>query len=557
MSFYTRLGGFLGTSQQDMVAAIASNWDAERVQGAAADALGMFEWQWDLQARRRNIHTQAEQIQHAMHVEVSQQASKVYSQLNQAMIKIMPKQLPAQHLKAAQFDAKDDLVKGIVRNKKAFGMSGFSLSYSDSNKGDKMDEWIEASKLYQFLVQSWESIVISDNLIVVMKGKKAKTNLTIIPPENAIVKRTFLPNDDGSPGFRLFVKPSIEFIQYIRLLQKSDETRGKVDDKWILAISGKKATDPLVPQGYAEMGGEADKDETVFLINTAGVRDGLIAPSMATVFTALSLRELLQDGEYSISYLIKHFIHQIKIGPDPGNNATLTQALKVGRVGTKEKTATLNEYKKKVDKVILEVTDKTLEHVFIFPGSEVDMGKKYISPEKKIMFWGQVSEQVVTGAGGTTFAAGVVYLKGYRASIKLIRSLFEGMVRMIYANVTGDKLINTLSIDWDEHFMKEPKQLLAELVHLMRYGMPTDNVLKALGYSRMAWIAEKEKYLTKEELEAKNSDETRYIYWLAIDRPIWEPMQGLLQGEGGGRPEEDGLQTDEEGVEPQPRPATE
>jgi len=270
---------------------------------------------------------------------------------------------------------------------------------------------------------------------------------------------------------------------------------------------------------------------------------------MQTVFASIALRALLQDGEFSIAYLIKYFIHQVKIGP--GSEAkTVREMLRVPNVSKPQREEVKNRYRGKVDKAIMEVTDQFLTHIFHFPGSDVDMSIRFATPDQRIDWWARISHQIVVGDKGS-FSGGMIYMKSYFFQISRFRELFAILLQDIYAEVLDDP---NAEVQWDEHFMKEPRQRLREVEFLTKRGMDMETACRALGYSWSQFVSDREKTLTPAMLKKKGKPKEAHEYWEAIQKPFFEANQGLLQDNPGGKPAADDGAPEESPEDETPRP---
>ncbi len=270
-----------------------------------------------------------------------------------------------------------------------------------------------------------------------------------------------------------------------------------------------------------------------------------------TVFPSIALRQLLQDGEFSIAYLIKYFIHQIKVGPK-GEGKTLAQMLRAGAV-SKDQFKEVRDRYRIVDKAFFEVTDQQLEHIFHFPGADIDMAPRYATPDERIDWWARQSKQIMTGSTGS-YSGGLIYLKSYYRKIARFRELFAIFVDDVVAETLNDKNAET---QWDEHFMKEPRQKLAEVTFMTQHGQDMETACRILGYSWSQWVSDREKSMDPAIVMKKDKPKGAWEYYQGLQIPFFEPSAGMLTDEdSGGRPPIDDTKTDDSGSEPTPRPGS-
>ncbi len=554
MGIYTKAFGWTGVSRVEMVDAMLHTFDSRE----AAKELGMYTWQWDIQTKRVNFTSESGKkiIASHLHYQIDNQTGPVYSALNILIKGMIPKSQELRFAKALNYAETDDKISGIIGTQVDFGMSGFRVAAKDAKAEKKIKEWTRSQRIYNLLLEMWNVAAAADN-VVIMRQKKT---LTVLPLPNLKIIPTHQTDSKGRKQFRTFLKIPKEMVDFIKksLMAKGEEATKSggalagIPKKWIEAARhpiARPANDPIYPTGgYVELG-EKGSGETIYIINRKGIEDRLIEPSMITVFPSIALRQLLQDGEFSIAYLIKYFIHQIKVGPK-GEGKTLQQMLRAGTVSVTQREEVKARYRTKVDKAFFEVTDQQLEHIFHFPGADVDMGPRYATPDERINWWARISKQIVTGDKGS-YSGGLIYLKGYSRKISRFRNLFSQFIEDVIMDVLEDKDAET---QWDEHFMKEPRQKLKEIELMVKHGMDMETITRILGYSWSQWVSDREKTLPPEILAMKNKPDEAYQYWQALQVPDFEPNSGMLLDEGGGRPATTDEQTDDSGAADQPRP---
>lgn len=552
MSIYSRTVGWWNMSKSDMGYALVNNMD----QNLAAGDLGVFNWQWNLRARRVGLASH-EILQDALEAGIGSKHSPIYSALNQMLKFMVPKLQDKQFEKALHYAQYDDKMIGILGTMVDFGMSGFTVASDDGDKKKKISEFNRQHHVHNVLLTMWGIAAACDN-VAVMLSKKNKS-LTVLPLPLLRVIPTHQRNSDGRAQFRAFLKLPKEMVEFIRKnLARFGEkaTKGpdaplkNIPEKWIKTAQHpnfRPANDPIYPPGgFVELL-EKD-DEFVYIMNSSGLEDRLINPTMASVFPSIELRALLQDGEFSVAYLMKYFIHQIKIGPT-AEGRNLQQILRQGRVTKEDRKEVSDRYRIKVDKALFEVTDQFLTHIFHFPGNDVEFGPRFATADQRIEWWARISRQIVVGEKGN-YSGGLIYLKGYSRKISRFRDLFGQFLEDLYDLLLKD---TEAEVQWDEHYMKEPRQRLREVTLLVQHGMDMETVCKILGYNWKQWVTEREKTIPSEILSKKGKDDD-HLYQQELQTPFFEPNQGLLAEGPGGRPATTDDQTDDQMTETSPRP---
>ncbi len=559
MSLYSKTIGWAGVGRTAMVGAMLKTFDSRE----AAKQMGMYGWQWDLQAQRVGFTSEEGKkvIASQLHTMIDRQIGPVYAALNQLIAAMVPKTLEARFAKALNYAETDDKISGIVETQVDFGMSGFRVASKDAKAEGEIKTWTREKRIYNLLLEMWGVAAAADNVVVLMQGKKAAKTYTVLPLPNLKIIPIHTTDNKGIKQFKTFLKIPKEMSDYIKKVYRATQVNGVttalkgIPEKWVKAamypraVSGK---DPIRPgTGYVELG-EKDSGEKIFIINRKGIEDRLVEPSMMTVFPSIALRQLLQDGEFSIAYLIKYFIHQIKVGPK-SEGKTLAQMLRAGTVSNDQREEVKNRYRI-VDKAVFEVTDQQLEHLFHFPGADIDMNKRYATPDERINWWARQSKQIMVGDKGS-YSGGLIYLKSYYRKISRFRELFAIFLEDVIAETLNDKNAET---QWDEHFMKEPRQKLAEVTVMTQHGQDMETACRILGYSWSQWVSDREKSMDPAIVMKKDKPKGAWEYYQGLQIPFFEPSAGMLTDEdSGGRPPIDDTKTDDSNSEPTPRPGSE
>jgi len=564
MSFMSKAFGWTGVSRVDMVDAMLNTLDSRE----AAKDLGMYTWQWDLRARAVGFTSESGKkiIASRIHNQIINETGPVYSGLNALLKAMIPKMQEQRFAMALNYAEIDDKISGLIETQVDFGMSGFRVASKDAAAEAKIKKWAKTHRIYNLLLEMWNVAAAADNVVAMMR-KKA---LTVLPLPNLKIIPTHTVDKDGRKQFRTFLKIPKEMSDYIKKVHRGTQVTGwdisgkskkilipdqlkGIPEKWVKAAlypgQNKPAGDAIYPAGgYVELG-EKGSGEKIYIINRKGIEDRLVEPSMMTVFPSIALRRLLQDGEFSIAYLIKYFIHQIKVGPK-SEGKTLQQMLRAGTVSKDQRDEVKERYRTKVDKAFFEVTDQQLEHIFHFPGADVDFGMRYATPDDRINWWARISKQIVVGDKGS-YSGGLIYLKGYSRKISRFRNLFSQFLEDLILDAMNDADADT---QWDEHFMKEPRQKLKEVELMVKHGQDMETACRILGFSWSQWVSDREKTLPPDILKLKDDKKRSDEYWREIQTPFFESNAGMLTDDLGGRPATTDDQTDDQGGAEQPRP---
>lgn len=472
----------------------------------------------------------------------------VYGNLNTLINSTVPKELDGKFAKAVKYKSTDDMLAPIIRTKVSFLKSGFRVTANEKDAEKAANEWLESRKIANsFIPQCAESIFLNDQSAVLW-NHEAKS-LSVLPLANLKIFSLHSINSDGSPKFITYMKLPIEIVALIKKLPPEAKELKNFPQDWIDAAKRGRKRDSkklLMPAGpWVELGNDESKDK-VFILSLGGENSKLTEPSVMTVFPSLELRRYLQDGEFSASYISKYFIHQIKVGPK-NEGTSLRDLLAAKTSGPADKQVVLDKYAKNVDKAFVTVTDQDEEHNFMFPGSDIKFETRYISADKKLLFWGGISLQIMTDSKGGSFSGGLIYMKSFSKTIDAARELIAEILK----DVTALMGIEDASFKWNQNYMKEPKQVLAEVTFMTSRGQDMEMAIAQLGYDWSEWIAKREKTLSPEILAFKSDKEQEHKYWQALQIPFFEDHQGQL--DEGGRPEDDGTQTDPSNTETTPR----
>lgn len=205
----------------------------------------------------------------------------------------------------------------------------------------------------------------------------------------------------------------------------------------------------------------------------ARAHQGLAWPSMKSIFLQLDQRRMMDMGEYSASFMMKHFILHAKMGESIQQGPLAGQRANWAKPADTKKLLTALTT---TDKVLRLCTNHTVEINFVFPPPEIFNVEKYTNCEGRVYNWAGVSITFMTGQGGTNSSA-IVSVKRMVADLVDTRKRITNMLKMFFmdpeiaANMKLDPSNFSIEIDWDENALKEPRQLLEEVTFLIESGL--------------------------------------------------------------------------------------
>jgi hypothetical protein len=508
----------------------------------------MNEWD-DIYSGTKTIdHAVASHYNHGLSTRNYSNEGSTYGVLNTLINSTVPTEIYDKFTKAVKYNETDNILTAMMRTKVDFLKSGFRVTTKDPKKQEKINKWIESRNVADsFNTQAALSIFLNDQ-VAVLWTEKSKS-LSVLPLSNLRVFPLHSRDEDGNPRFLTYMRIPEEVVKTIKALEKSKSKElDNFPKDWVDAAKRGRKRDPLkplMPAGpWVELAGEGSKDK-VFIRGLNGNDSTLLSPSVSTIFPPLEIRRYLQDGEFSTVFISKNFIHQVKVGAK--TQGTSFRDILASRPADPTVKAAVKDAYSVVDKAILAVTGQDEEHVFHFPGSDIRFDQRYISPDMKILFWGGISLQIMTDAEGGSFSGGLIYMKSFSKKIDAARSLIAGILNIV-AKGMG---VEDASFKWNQNYMKEPKQVLSEMTFTVGRGMDMEMAIEQMGYDWDEWVATREKTLEPEILAKKGKPEEEWEYWQALETPFFEEKQGILSD--GGRPEEDGQQTDDTSTPDAPR----
>lgn len=226
--------------------------------------------------------------------------------------------------------------------------------------------------------------------------------------------------------------------------------------RWIDAVLGGSDRIPL-----------RNADGDYWMIRTKRRRrEGLSDPSMATIFLWLEMRKTLKEGDFAVSFVMKHFILHVKMGESISSG--LLAGLK-NNWPTQDETDAMQTVVATATKTMRLVTNHTVQFEFIFPPKEMFDEIKYQKPEKCILNWGGLTSVLMTGDGATN-SSGYIGTKRVVANIKVARQQVSYLLTEFFDHPTIESKLTTklpeesmVAAVFDENGLKEARQLLDEL----------------------------------------------------------------------------------------------
>lgn len=238
-------------------------------------------------------------------------------------------------------------------------------------------------------------------------------------------------------------------------IQKLHEQEG-IPVRWILAILDGDDYIPL-----------SNDDGDYWMIRTKKrKREGLSDPSMKTIFLWLEMRKTLKEGDFAVSFMMKHFILHVTMGESIDNGPMAGQK---HNWPTQPETDSMQATVATATKTMRLVTNHTVKFNFIHPPEEMFADGKYGKPEKCMMNWGGMTAVLLTGDGATN-SSGYIGTKRVVANIRKARKEVGTLFTEFFDHGTIKKKFTTplpedsiVAAIFDENGLKEARQLLDEL----------------------------------------------------------------------------------------------
>lgn len=397
---------------------------------------------------------------------------------------------------SAYYDS-DDFLGGILDLKKDFALLGFTLAFSMSRSEEArimmMDEAALENEMLDSLVEQaglddlleditleWNlaSVVadlflrlfITDSFILYWRkesgtrpGKETLPGVWQIMSLNP--RHCIWYNDQGQDelNYRL-PRPLLERIREAVNQWSAPRKKELIDQllaegipaSWIEAVAKGSEVVPL------------RRDEGFdWIVHTNGPeQEGLAWPTMYRIFLYLESRRALRDGDFTTSYMMKHFIQHVTLGET--NSSTGFQA------NQRTTWAQPNEIEAMHDIIIQGVrasrlvTNHTVKINYVFPPKEMFDGAKYKKPEDMILHWSHMQQVMLTG-GGTTNSSGYLGVKSLGAHLSSARERVVEVMKKFFRKLKKDKLIQSvpdkyiITCSFDQNALKEQRQIVDEL----------------------------------------------------------------------------------------------
>jgi len=410
----------------------------------------------------------------------------------------LPEEKHERLLLASEFYETDDYLGSILDLKRDFSCLGFTLAYSMGKREEARMLQMEEDKLEEELIKSlvveadieeylnlvsqeWmlPSVIadlflrlfITDSFILYWRvAEGTRPDHATLPGVWQIL--SFDPrdceweNDQGQD--RLWYTIPKHMQKKIRDAHRTDSDQQKRAERI------KALLDEGIPQEWldAVMDGkptiELKKDEGHnWIIHTNGPeQNGLVNPSMYRIFLFLEARRALRDGDFSTSYMMKHFIQHVTIGESAG--ATGFNANTRSTWATPKEIETFHEIMRQGVRTSRLVTNHTVKINYVFPPKDMFDDAKYKKPELAILHWSHMLEVMITG-GGTTNSSGFLGVKSLSAHITFSRDRVSEAVTKFFRIFRGKKSVTSIpdkyyvTATFDQNALKEPAQVLKEL----------------------------------------------------------------------------------------------
>lgn len=316
-------------------------------------------------------------------------------------------------------------------------------------------------------------------------------------------------------------------------------TRAGVTQKWIDAVLDFKS------ERHVELKNE---DGEFWKVSTKARKYyGLKSPSMYTIFDALESRKMLNQGEMTAAFMIKHFIMHVTAGE------SITQGPLSGNRDnwlSDGDSARLLALITVVSKSLRLVTNHTVKFNFVYPPKEIFNVEKFANCERRILNWAGVVPSVYAGTGSKA-SEGYLGIRRMISDISSARDEVNDLIIYFFSQPEIAKKLNIpegviVTSNFDEQVLKEPRQLLEEVKTLIMNNMhDPDSALRELGRNP-------EIIKTGRQEARKENEETQL--WEPIATPVdrFGNVIAINKGNGdnvntdkGGRPTNDGTEVDE------------
>ncbi|MCW8129280.1 MAG: hypothetical protein KIS92_02760 [Planctomycetota bacterium] len=434
--------------------------------------------------------------------------------------RIKPKSIKEQIKKALEYaHGKSDLVQAIVETQVDFYSSGFAIaiamprnSSQDSFKS-RFTDLINEHELEKVSEELIFDLAACNNAILHWKlsdSGKLEYVMTLAPD------RCDFDNSIGTDLLKIDLNE--EVVERIKRAQRDSDQKAEIEKtfpkKYIeAALKGKPV--------------ELRNEDNEYWVACSWARkfNGLAAPSMASVFGDVQLRELLISGDWSVAFFIKNLVHLIKQGESITNGP---------QAGSRKNWASKTSIKKLMklfqnpSQLLRIFGDHTLNIEYKYPDPEIFTPAKYQKVEERILRWGNVIDVIMTGQGDG-FAQGSIGKNRFEARGRRIRKYVGWMFRKFLLDERIARLLKVpekseVRITWNNQNLKDWKEVMEGLEQMYDRGvLDVETFLERMGESF-------ETIKARKQSEKKDKD-----LW----QPLFEKSQGLLDKKDG-RPPDDG-----------------
>lgn len=402
-------------------------------------------------------------------------------------------------LKRAYFHYdRDDLLGALIDLMVEFTTVGFSLQVvsDDSNQDQaqsqefiqsfqwKLEKICRQSSLRDLVETLVRDSFISDNMI--LYWRESEVNQLGYSSENST------PSESGEEGYTgtgisgiidiSSVKPSVaewnnSFLSDILSVEIPDDIKKIIEEA--KRLYGDRAESELINQGVDKKYIEAVNQgrSTVTLNREDGdnwivwtkerKHGGLSDPSMFKIFLSLDQRNILNEGEFSTSLLMKHFIMLIKSGesidngPLAGNRANWLKDADA---------KVLSETFSNAAKTLRVICNHTTKVEFIFPPAEMFNKEKFQNVDRKLFNFAGVSVSIVDVEQGS-HATAYISIKRMTVKMEKQRERISEMITKFFSSPSVRSRIGlpegyNVVANFDSNALKEPRQLLEEVKFL-------------------------------------------------------------------------------------------
>jgi len=401
-------------------------------------------------------------------------ASDIQKQINVLTKEATPTGIVKKIEKCYECYKDDDAIGGIIDVHIDFGFEGFHVKAAKAADDKKIKEFNKQHDMDSVVLKMWGSMTKSSHILLSWSGKgKGADYVTIFDPRIHLIKPTDkIDTKTKKPGFDVYRKVAGGEISEVDRLTGTKPKMGR----------------PAKAE-YEKIGAK----ENVLVRTFDGGTDRMIEPIMVRIFPDYELRRLIRDGDFTIFFHIKHMIHQIQVGASETEGAskafwqknlipTETQLLDI-----------LNKYKNS-DKTMVEVTNAMQKHNFIAPDPKYLDDIKYKSVLARIRDWGSVQGLF---SDSTKYASGYLQVKTLKAKIRRMRKIITRLLQEFYRLTLN---VEEVSINWDEHNMLEPKEVLERLKAASERGLSNHTFMEQLDFHPDSELKIKKKENAKPEL---------------------------------------------------------